>query len=120
MDADHERDRIVEAAEDSTLTVLPGVMIRTAIAGCDDVVLSCLFPEEHRTADISKFLDALRVPTRARGDKKHLVSLPFDDVLECVAEHEGLAIPSRMDKTPYRKLAIPIFMEVLQKENLFH
>ena len=38
-------DRMVSAAKDSPLTVIPGVSLRCRVGNCDDVVMTCLFDE---------------------------------------------------------------------------
>jgi len=104
-------DRVLSAAKDTTLTVIPGVVIRCAIEGCRDVVLSCLFPESYRSAQIEDFLRSLGVPEAVSGDRGHLVDRPFEEILERVESMGGIAMPSRMDKTPYRKAALPALVE---------
>lgn len=100
-------DRITDAAVDSPVTVLPGVVIRAALPVCDDIVLMVLFPESYRTADVNVVLEKLRVPANARGDSDFIVPLAFKRVLSILEEHKGIIVPSRMDKTPYRREALP-------------
>lgn len=104
-------DRIVEAAQDSKVTVLPGVAIRTAIEICDDVILTCLFPEDSTSVQINEFLRKLRVPESAAGDENFIVPLPFEEILSLVDKANAVVIPSRMDKTPHRKAAIPVLVD---------
>ena len=104
-------DRITEAAKGSPLTVIPGVAIRCVVGSCDDVVLSCLFPEGFTGAQIEGFLRSLDVPTAVAGDKAHLVRVPFERILAAIEAHGGVALPSRMDKTPHRLAAIPTLVE---------
>jgi hypothetical protein len=104
-------DRIQSAARESALTIIPGVVIRCSLAGCDDVVLSCLFPENYTTSSIEEFLRALQIPESAFGDRKHVVSMPFEQILQIVERFNGVALPSRMDKTPHRMAAIPTLVE---------
>ncbi|MCB0337375.1 MAG: PHP domain-containing protein [Bdellovibrionales bacterium] len=104
-------DRITEAAKDSKVTVLPGVAIRTAIEVCDDVVLTCLFPEDSSAETINRFLQRLEVPASKAGDENFIVPLPFAKILEEIDKANAVVIPSRMDKTPHRKAAIPALVE---------
>jgi len=104
-------DRISEAAKGSPVTVIPGVAIRCVLGACDDVVLSCLFPEGVSGTQIESFLRAIEVPTSAAGDKSYLVRLPFERILGAIEAHGGVALPSRMDKTPHRLAAIPTLVE---------
>lgn len=100
-------DRVVEAAKDTPLTVIPGLALRTVLKGCDDVILTCLFPEEHSTESIREFLRELNVPKSAMGNKRYLVDRPFTDVIKMIESHGAVALPSRMDKTPHRMAIIP-------------
>lgn len=104
-------DRVLEAAKDSTLTVIPGVVIRCGITECKDVILCCLFPENYGTQSVENFLRALKIPQSAFGDKKYLVAESFEQILATVEAHGGVALPSRMDKTPYRMTAVPALVE---------
>ncbi len=104
-------DRIQAAAQGSELTIIPGVVLRCSLPGCDDVVMSCLFPESHTTASIEAFLRALQIPESAAGDKKFVVRVPFEQILATVEQFNGVALPSRMDKTPHRMAAIPTLVE---------
>lgn len=104
-------DRMVAAAKDSPLTVIPGVDIRCKLGSCDDVLLTCFFSEKVTTADINKFLDALQVPLRVRGSKKYLLQSPIDVILHTIEEFGGVAMPSRMDKTPHRMAVVPELVE---------
>ena len=104
-------DRLVNAAKGSALTVIPGVDIRCKIGSCDDVILTCLFPEQTTTADINSFLDAVRVPLSLRGNKEYTLLTPLAEIISKVEEFSGSILPSRMDKTPLRLAAIPELVE---------
>ena len=104
-------NRIIEAAKGTPVTVIPGVVIRCLVQKCDDVVLTCLFPEHFRTNEIREFLAQLQVPERAAGNPRFVVPLDFGKVLEVIDRQGGVAIPSRMDKTPFRKSVIPALVE---------
>ena len=104
-------DRVAEAARGTALTVIPGVVIRCAIAGCNDVILTCLFPETYTGAQVEQFLRAIDVPERSFGDRRYSVTKPLAEILTLVDSHRGVALPSRMDKTPYRLAAVPTLVE---------
>jgi hypothetical protein len=104
-------DRVIAAARDTGLVVLPGVVIRCTVEGCSDVMLACLFPEDSGREQIEQFLTVLEVPAQARGDRAYAIRLPFERVLATVERFGGLAVPSRMDKTPCRKAAIRLLVE---------
>jgi hypothetical protein len=105
-------DKIREAARGSDLTVLPGTVIRCALPGCDDVVLSCLFPEETPGVAIEHFLRQLGVPASAAGAKNYVIRQPFAQVLAAIERAGAVALPSRMDKTPHRMAAIQTLVEL--------
>lgn len=104
-------DRVIGAAKNSALTVIPGVDIRCTVSGCNDVILSCLFPENYDSGLIEAFLADFKLPPSAAGSSNHVVELPFEEVLAIVERHGGVALPSRMDKTPYRMAVIPLLVE---------
>lgn len=104
-------DRVSEAARETSVTVIPGTVIRCSIKGCDDVVLSCLFPEGTSGSLVESFLRAIDAPANAKGSKQHIIKKPFAEVLAALESFGGMAIPSRMDKTPHRMSAIPALVE---------
>ncbi len=105
-------DRVVEAAKNTPLTVIPGLALRTVLGSCDDVVLTCLFPEIHSTESIREFLRELKVPKSAMGNKRYLVkNKSFKEVLALIENYGGVALPSRMDKTPHRMAVISELVE---------
>jgi PHP family Zn ribbon phosphoesterase len=109
-------DRLRRAAENSVVTVLPGVVIRTSIPECNEVVLVCVFPQrcgsvEIGSVEIEQFLRELEVPESAAHDSTYIVAKELDEVLILLEKWGAAAIPSRMDQTPYRKLAIKALIE---------
>lgn len=104
-------DRVSEAARETSVTVIPGTVIRCAIKGCDDVVLSCLFSEGTPRGGVEKFLRAIEAPENAKGSKRYIVKKPLAEVLHILESFGGIAIPSRMDKTPHRTGAIASLVE---------
>lgn len=104
-------DRVVEAAREVPLVVIPGVVIRVAIPTCNDVVLTCLFPENYKADGIEAFLGKISVPANQFGNRSYCVPESLATVLEVLKVFGGVALPSRMDKTPHRMQAIPILVE---------
>lgn len=106
-------DRVAGAARTcrSPLTVLPGVVIRCAVESCDDVPLLCLFPEAYTSSQIDAFLDRLQVPADVRGQQHFIVRIGLPEILTAVDDFQGLAVPSRMDKTPSRLSVIASLVE---------
>ena len=104
-------DRVREAAKTTPVTVIPGVVIRCVMAGCNDVLLLCLFPDSFRSKEVEEFLRDLGVPESAAGNANYLLERPFEEVLSKIDAVGAVAIPTTMDKTPYRKSAIPDLVE---------
>lgn len=104
-------DRLVSAAQGSPLTVIPGVSLRCRLGSCDDVILSCLFPESTTSSDIERFLKELGVPSDARGDTTHVLPQMLDQILHTVEKFAGVAIPTRIDKTPHRLAVLSELVE---------
>lgn len=95
-------DPLVTAAKGSPLTVIPGVSIRCKVGTCSDVMLSCLFAETMSSAAVTNFLTALQVPNEAKGRANYTVAATLDQILHTLESFNGVAIPTRMDKTPQR------------------
>jgi hypothetical protein len=104
-------DRMVKAAQSSPLTVVPGVGLRCRLGGCNEVMLTCLFPETTSTRDVTLLLDRLGVPLDMRGQGGYILNQSLGEVLHAIEGMNGVAIPSRMDKTPIRLGAIPELVE---------
>lgn len=104
-------DRVLLAAKDTNLVVIPGVDLRINVGGCDDVILSCLFPETFGTIAIRAFLKALNIPASAAGNQRYIVPQTLDTILKLVDLHSGVALPSRIDKTPHRMSVVPELVE---------
>ena len=104
-------DRMIEAARGSSITLLPGVNLRCQLEACNDVVLTCIFPELTSGALIESFLRTLGVPESAGEDRNYTLQKPLGEVLAVIEEYNGIAFPSRMDKTPQQMHVIPKLVE---------
>lgn len=104
-------DPVKAAAASSGIAVVPGTVIRCTLENCDDVVLSCLFPEECASSHIESFLDQLAVPASQRGNKAYIIRENFEKILNLIEKFNGVALPSRMDKTPHRLGIVPVLVE---------
>lgn len=104
-------EKIVEAAKDTPLTVVPGVEIRCVLGECDDVVLTCLFPEESGAEVVRKLLEELQIPKSAAGNSDYICRKSLSEIIKTVDSLEGVIFPCRMDKTPQRMRAIPRLVE---------
>jgi hypothetical protein len=104
-------DRMVTAAKSSPLTVIPGVSVRCRVKTCADVVISCLFPESITSHGIAAFLRELQVPEDAKGNPDYVITVSIDQLLHALSARNGIAIPSRLDKTPHRMSIISELVE---------
>lgn len=104
-------DRVMEAARETSVCVIPGTDIRCKLGACDDTILTCLFPQSFNGQEVKQVLQELNVPESAAGDKNYLVKMPFDRILSIVEGKGGIIIPSRMDRTPLRLGAIKTLVE---------
>lgn len=104
-------DRIKEKAANANVIVLPGLDLRCEVAGCCEVSLVALFPEHTAGEELLGVLAELQVPDHVRGHSSYVITLPFERILQIIEAKGGIVIPSRIDKTPYRQLAIPTLVE---------
>jgi len=96
---------------DCELVILPSVMLLCELGECKEVPLLVLFPETATSENINRLLEELQVPVAARGNKNYCLPNDFGSILECIERNGALAVPSRVDKTPYRQLAIKELVE---------
>lgn len=104
-------DLVKDAAHKVPLTVIPGVDFRCVLNNCREVFITALFPEELHSKDICNVLQELKIPPEAYGRSDYCYSGSFGRLLEIVEKNGGVVIPTRLDKTPYRQLAIPTLVE---------
>lgn len=104
-------DRAVAASANSGVTVIPGVVIRCTLPACNDVSLLCLFDTNTTTALVSDFLLAIGVKERDFGNKNLVLTTPLAQIVKEMDARGAICIPTRMDKTPSRVLAIPDLVE---------
>lgn len=104
-------DRVANAAAESSLTIIPGFVLRCAWGSCDDVTLGCLFPEHFTGAMVEAVLRRIGVPELARGDREFVLRTPLAEVIATVEAEQGIIIPTRMDKTPQQLACVPALVE---------
>ncbi len=104
-------DAVLPAAQKAGLSILPGLDLCCSVGGCREVFVVTLFPENTPSSTLFAVLDALGVPKQAYGRKDYVLDRPFAEVLEIVESRGGVVVPSRIDKTPYRQLAIATLVE---------
>ena len=104
-------DAVQQQASETKITVLPGFDMRCRIAGCDEISAVALFPPEHTGEMVGTVLKELEVPETMYGRPDYVVELPFESILTIIEQNGGVLIPSRIDKTPYRHLAIPTLVD---------
>ncbi len=104
-------DEVQASAANSSMTIIPGMDMCCQVEDCAEVYITTLFPETYTALELQEVLDELKVPESAKGRKEYCITTPFEQVLEIVEKRGGVVIPSRLDKTPYRQLAIPALVE---------
>ncbi|MCC6953877.1 MAG: hypothetical protein IT290_07140 [Deltaproteobacteria bacterium] len=105
-------DIVHESIPNPDIAIIPGVDLCCAVGSCREVYVTALFPETFRTADISRILADFNVPKAAYGRADYCLDVPFRQVLDVIEGAGGVAIPTQLDKTPYRQLAIPPLVEI--------
>jgi len=108
----HYLDRVRAALQPGCeLIILPSVLLVCEVNGCREVPILVLLPESATSETIFRLLNELGVPDAAKGRKEYCLETPFGKVLETIESFGAVAIPSRVDKTPYRQLAIRSLVE---------
>lgn len=97
--------------EDYPITILPALDLQVKVDKFDDIILTCFFESTETQSTIKDFLNLINVSPSCYGEEFYPVKLSLDEVLEHLDAFNGFAIPSRIDKTPNRKCAIPILVE---------
>lgn len=104
-------DLVRDPAQQANLTVVPGFDLCCQVGDCRDVHAVALFPESFGSEDIYRVLSKLSVPKEMHGSREYCLPVPFREVLQVIEENQGVLIPSRIDKTPYRQGAIRALIE---------
>jgi hypothetical protein len=104
-------DQVRAQAEGTKIVVLPGFDMCCRVGICDQITAIALFPPDRTSIDIQAALDELKVPVSAYGRPDYILEVDFSTVVDCVERRGGIIIPSRVDKTPFRRLAIPDLVE---------
>jgi hypothetical protein len=105
-------DGLKKASLRSKLTVIPGVEIRAATPSCDEVILTCLFPESYEECNIRQFLDRIGVPPSAAGDRDFIAPYSLHFILGQLEIIGAAAFPTQVDKTPKRLVALKDLVEI--------
>jgi hypothetical protein len=104
-------DEVKSLSEASDVTIIPGIDMRCKVSDCDEITITALFPEHYGSEDLNRVLDELDVPESARGRRDYCLTTTFGETVNIIESNEGCIIPSRIDKTPFRHLAIPTMVE---------
>ena len=104
-------DRLRIAAEGSAVTIIPGVNMRCSLGSCNDIRLSCFFPENFGSKEITEFLSELRIPTVAHGNHRYVVNNSLSEILHVTENMQGFVLPTRIDRTPARQSIIAELVE---------
>ena len=104
-------ERVQLARGNQSIVIIPAVDVRCRVGGCEDIVLSCLFPEESGIPVVVELLKQLGVPRSAAGSDRYIVTHPVERIIALTEERSGSVLPIRLDKTPLRAQAIPELVE---------
>ena len=104
-------DKLQKLSYDYPITILPALDLQVKVDKFDDIILTCFFESTETSETIKDFLRLLNVDESCYGQEFYPVKLSLDEILEHLDAFNGFAIPSRCDKTPNRKCAIPILVE---------
>lgn len=104
-------ERVQLARGNQSTVIIPAVDVRCRVGGCEDIVLSCLFPEESGIPVVVDLLKQLGVPRSAAGSDRYIVTHPPERIIALTEERNGSVLPIRLDKTPLRAQAIPELVE---------
>lgn len=104
-------DEVKEVGRQAGLTVIPGVDLCCRVGLCEEVHLSALFPETFSSGNVFDLLDVLQVPVAMYGRQDYCLEVDLTSVLHEVESRGGVVIPTRLDMTPHRQLAIRPLVE---------
>lgn len=104
-------DSVRQAVGKANITIIPGFDLVCQVGSCREVHLTALFPEETTSQDLARVLRELAVPQSAAGRRDFVLTQPLTEILAIIEGNGGVCIPSRVDKTPYRQLAIRELIE---------
>lgn len=93
------------------LSVLPGFTFRTRVNNCDEVYLVAIFDENFSEDNFDEIFRKLSVPKSAEGDSNYILELDLQKAIKIIEARGGVVFPSRVDKNPYRELAIKSLIE---------
>ena len=89
------------------ILVLPGVELTCGLAGVEEVFILGIFDPGQPLKYLEKLLVELGVPRQASGSGGFIIPRPVEEVIMKIGALGGIAISSRIDKTEYRRAAIP-------------
>jgi hypothetical protein len=104
-------DLVKNEARETSVTVLPGIDLRCSVGNCSEVSLVALFPEEFTSESLNAVLQELGIPEVAKGRKTFTLREEMKKIIEIVESKGGVLIPTRLDKTPHRVIAVKELVE---------
>ena len=104
-------DKLQKLSYDYPITILPALDIQLKVDKYEDIILTCFFESTETSDTLKDFLNLLEVNNDCYAKEYYPTKLTLDEVLEHLDAFNGFAIPSRCDKTPNRKCAIPVLVE---------
>jgi hypothetical protein len=104
-------DIVKNEARETSVTVLPGVDLQCSVGNCSEVSFVALFPEEYSSSELNEILQKLGIPDTAKGRKTFTLREELKKVIEVVESYGGVLIPTRLDTTPHRLIAVKELVE---------
>jgi hypothetical protein len=104
-------DLVKNEARETSVTVLPGIDLRCSVGNCSEVSFVALFPEEFTSESLNAVLNELGIPEVAKGRKTFTLREEMKKIIEIVESKGGVLIPTRLDKTPHRVIAVKELVE---------
>lgn len=104
-------DLVKNEAKETSVTVLPGVDLQCSVGNCNEVSFVALFPEEYSSKELNEILKELGIPETAKGRKTFTLREELKKVIQVVESRGGVLIPTRLDTTPHRVIAVKELVE---------
>jgi len=103
-------DDLKRIADVEKIRVIPGFEFACRLSTCDDLTFLALFPETYSSVQIDGVMTALGVPAGLAAKINLRIELPLEQIVKIVESHEGVLIPTHIDKTPTRQQVVKILI----------
>lgn len=104
-------DIVKVKAQNTSVTIIPGLDLKCVVGNCNEVSMVALFPENYTKDDLDKVLAKLGIPDNKKGLKSYTIPLSVKEIISAIESNGGVIIPSRLDITPNRMRALHELIE---------